>query len=153
MTISVTFARPRHGWIRLRVGGLTGTRALWLSELVDPFEDFIAWVEAMYEDDWFVPARWFIDQEGDYATFDFLPSLCAIPARLVITRTDQDVDTSRILSCQSDDAALAFYRAFRRMADAGWPGPDWYVNDSTGLHLTDLRSAVLDAALAAREGA
>jgi hypothetical protein len=121
---SAHFSEPHFGWIRLTIEGLIASDdGVAISEVYDPFDDLIPFLEAMAADQ--QAAQWAIDEEGRLSQLLFIPSdsALAVPPQLLIVRdvqgSGEEWPQVTIGRCFIDAkyAALTIYCAFREMAD------------------------------------
>lgn len=159
------FSLPEWGWILLTIDGLVSDDdRVRISEVFDPFDDFVPFIEAIAADE--QPARWVIDEEGSCVQILFVPSIeeCTfrVPAQLMLMRNyggpweaSHDFDGARCF-VNPIDTAKTLYGAFRAMADdpardrLHWEEMGWYDEDDGAKptwSLSDFRSGRLDAAL------
>jgi hypothetical protein len=157
---SAHFSEPYFGWVRLTIEGLIASDdSVAISEVYDPFDDLIPFLEAMAADQ--QAAHWEIDEEGRLSQLLFIPSDSAlgVPPQLLIVRDIADScegwPKETIGRCFVDAryVAMTIYFAFRMMADnpardrrhwEGMSGDNEEDGSGRTWSLSDIRSATLD---------
>jgi len=134
--LEVRFALPEAGWIRIHVAGLKqGGGAICCTHLADPFEEMLAWLEAIAQGSDL--ATWVVVDEGatNLLTFVNKRFLGSMPT-LVVHRIGWG-ETLEI-PCNGREIVQAFYCAFRTLvenphydaAEWEWSG-DWRMCDNS----------------------
>lgn len=124
--LAVEFSVPVSGWVSLWIHPLLHTSCIYCSEVWDPFEDFIEWLEQIASGA--LTATWCINQEGLCGRLQFYgATVDDCNDYLLHIRSNRDgLNHVTGISVERRQLIESFYRAFRIMTlDPDYEAREW----------------------------
>ena len=123
--LSVFFLDCKAGWVYLVLNDGVSSRVVNLSDVFDPFEDFIAWMETIAGSA--ASARWVVDEEGHEETLHFeADPTDGCFGTLTLTGSYQPENKHLQARVSRRQLVDAFYNGFKQLIESPlYNPPDW----------------------------
>ena len=138
--LPVEFGLPEWGWIKLTCPGLIDKDAVHYTEVDDPFDEFIAWLESIAGGA--QHAVWQVAEEGCASHFVYLGAREFAGddvQQLIVTHTSDGIYAATLCPISRRVLVRDFYTAFRRMAES----PDYELRHWEYMGCADDENAVM----------